>query len=478
MSSAKIKTLLGNPNPRVKTPPAKAAGNRLPDLVALSEALGQPLLEWQKNAAAEILKTNDDGLFIHKTSVITCARQNGKTHLMRMLVLCHLFLWESKLIVATAQDRAIARETFKAVADIIQETAWLRSELKGTVRWANGQETIETKDGSRFIIVAPNSGARGLSADFVIIDELREHKNEESFSALAYTTMARRNATMLCISNAGDASSVVLNRFKDTARRMISKKESGPLLWLEWSASESLKIDDPKAWADANPAMGITITPDAIRARLRDNVNVFRTEVLSQWVTNLTSPFPEGLWDSCLDETLEILPGKPTWLALDINQFRTHCVLVAAQQQGNSIAVGLVQEWKSERVMDGMIVAADIANFAKKYNARSVTMLRDGGMYFQPLLAQQRIITMVMNFVEYAQACDELLGAMAGGRLKHKGQATLNEHIHNAAKYQVGETGWRIGRKDAESEVMSAVALAMVVHHATPKAAIARIVSA
>ncbi len=109
MSFAKTKTLLGNPNPRVRTPPAKAAGNRLPDLVALSEALGQPLLEWQKNAAAEILKTNDDGLFIHKTSVLTCARQNGKTHLMRMLVLCHLFLWESKLIVATAQYRAIAR---------------------------------------------------------------------------------------------------------------------------------------------------------------------------------------------------------------------------------------------------------------------------------------------------------------------------------------------------------------------------------
>lgn len=477
MSYAKTKTLLGNPHPRVKTPPAKAAGTRLPDLLALSEALGTPLLEWQKNAAAEILKTNSDGKFIHKTSVITCARQNGKTHLMRMLVLCHLFLWESKLIVATAQDRAIARETFKAVADIIQETPWLRAELKGSVRWANGQETIETKNGSRFIIVAPNSGARGLSADFVIIDELREHKNEESFSALAYTTMAT-GGTMLCISNAGDASSVVLNRFKDTARKMISRKESGPLLWLEWSASESLKIDDPKAWADANPAMGVTIQPDSIRARLRDNVNVFRTEVLSQWVTNLTSPFPEGLWDSCLDETLEILPGKPTWLALDINQTRTHCVLVAAQQQGNSIAVGLVQEWKSERVMDGMIVAQDIANFAKKYQARSVTMMRDGGMYFQPLLAQQRIITMVMNFVEYSQACDELLGAMAGGRLKHKGQATLTEHIHNAAKYPTGETGWRIGRKDAESEVMAAVALAMVVHHATPKASIARIVSA
>jgi len=120
-------------------------------------------------------------------------------------------------------------------------------------------------------------------------------------------------------------------------------------------------------------------------------------------------------------------------------------------------------------------VAQDIANFAKKYNARSVTMMRDGGMYFQPLLAQQRIITMVMNFVEYAQSCDELLGAMAGGRLKHKGQATLNEHIHNAAKYPTGETGWRIGRKDGESEVMAAVALAMVIHHATPRAPLARI---
>jgi phage terminase large subunit-like protein len=469
---------VGNPQPRVQTPPAPAQGNRVGDLVALAEALGTPLLEWQKNAATEILKTNDAGLFVNKTSVIVCARQNGKTTLLRLLILCHLFLWDSKLIVATAQDRAIARETFKAVADIIMETSWLRSELKGTPRFANGQEAIETKSGARFLIVAPNSGARGLSADFVIIDELREHRNEDSFSALAYTTMARPNATMLCLSNAGDASSVVLNRFKDTAKRMISNRESGSFCWLEWSAKDNAKLDDPKAWAAANPALGQTITAEAIRSRLRDNPNVFRTEVLSQWVTNLSSPFPDGLWDSCLDEKLEITAGKPIWFALDINQLRTHCVLVAAQQQDNDIAVGLIQEWKSERTMDAMIVANEIASYAKKYNVRSVSMMRDGGMYFQPLLAQQRINTALINFVEYGQSCDELLGAMAGGRLKHAGQTTLNEHINNAAKYSMGEGGWRIGRKDQDSEVLAAVALAMAVHHATPRSQIARIVSA
>jgi phage terminase large subunit-like protein len=452
-------------------------GNRIQDLEALAEALGMPLLEWQRNAASEILKTDVNGLFVNKTNVIVCARQNGKTTLLRMLILCHLFLWDSKLIVATAQDRAIARETFKAVADIIMETSWLRSELKSAPRFANGQEAIETKSGTRFLIVAPNSGARGLSADFVIIDELREHRNEESFSALAYTTMARRNAQMLCLSNAGDASSVVLNRFRDTAKRMISNRESGSLCWLEWSAPDNAKIDDPKAWAQANPSLGVTITADAIRARLRDNPNVFKTEVLSQWVQNLSSPFPDGLWDSCLDPTLEIRSGLPIWFALDINQLRTHCVLVAAQQQGDHIAVGLIQEWKSERTMDGMIVAHDIANYAKKYNVRSVSAMRDGGMYFQPLLQEQRVNTMLINFAEYGQSCDELLAAMAGGRLKHSGQETLNNHINNSAKITMNEGSWRIGRKDPESEVLGAVALAMAVHHATPRARIARIVS-
>jgi phage terminase large subunit-like protein len=128
--------------------------------------------------------------------------------------------------------------------------------------------------------------------------------------------------------------------------------------------------------------------------------------------------------------------------------------------------------------MDAMVVANEIATYAKKYNVRSVSMMRDGGMYFQPLLAQQRINAALINFVEYAQSCDELLGAMAGGRLKHSGQKTLNEHINNAAKYAMGEGGWRIGRKNQDGEVLAAVALAMAVHNATPRAPIARIVSA
>jgi len=83
----------------------------------------------------------------------------------------------------------------------------------------------------------------------------------------------------------------------------------------------------------------------------------------------------------------------------------------------------------------------------------------------------------LLNFAEYGQSCDELLAAMAGGRLKHSGQETLNNHINNSTKMTMNEGSWRIGRKDPESEVLGAVALAMAVHHATPRARIARIVS-
>ena len=470
--------LLGNPLPRLRTPSRPADQSRSEQLALLAEAIGLPLLPWQRTVVDDALKRDNDR-YIHRTVVTCVSRQNGKTHLLRMRILGGLFLWDEKLIVATAQNREVAKETFTLVADVINATPWLKSEVD-VIRWANGQEEIRTKSGNRYKLVAPNGGARGLSADLVIIDELREHKDDEAYNALAYTQQARRDPQMWLASNAGDSSAVVLNRVRDQALKAIGNGKHSDLLYMEWSGTPNCGLNDRKEWRNANPALGHLIDESVIAGRLDSGASQssIRVEMLCQWVDSITSPWTDGAWANCLDTNLELQPGLPTWLAVDFTWDRTGAYLVGGQKlDDDRIAIGLIQEWKSDASMDVMPIAGVVAEWAKKYQARGVAMLRDGGLHLAPILTQSRIPVSVLQQPSFAQACDEMLSAMNGGRLVHKGQALLTDHIQNVARVPFGETGWRIGRKDSTSPVQAAVASALVIHHLVPRQSIATIVS-
>ena len=173
-----------------------------------------PLLEWQKYFLNEALKVDENNQFVYRQILGILARQNGKTHLMRMRILAGLYLFDEELQVATAQNRDLSLETFRKVVDVIENYDWLRKKVKHITR-ANGREEIQLKNGCRYKIIAPNSsGARGLSADVTYIDEIRQHKTFDAYAALQFTTQTRKNSQSFYISNAGDHSSVVLNALR------------------------------------------------------------------------------------------------------------------------------------------------------------------------------------------------------------------------------------------------------------------------
>lgn len=435
-----------------------------------------PLMPWQQTLFDDACKVKADGHWFHKTVACIVARQSGKTHALRMRILAGLYLWDERLIVATAQNREVARETFKLVADIIQQVPFLNAELD-YVRWANGQEEIRLKNGARYKVVAPNGGSRGLSADLVIIDELREHKDDEAYAALVYTTTARPNPQTWLTSNAGDASSVVLNRVRDNAYKDVANGKVANTLWMEWSAAPNCAIDDRKAWQMANPALGHTISIDVLEGRMSDRPNVIRTEMLCQWVDTIENAFDMEKWAESYENDLVITPGNPTWLALDFNWERTQCYLVGAQKfPDDSIGVGVIQYWTSNSPMDAMPIAGEVARWAKEYRA-SVAMMRDGAAHVAPLLQQSHIPVHIVNMGLFAQACDETAGALNGGRIKHRGQQVLTDHVAASSRQPLGDSSWRIGRRDAQSSVQAAVALCMAVHLASPKGSMATVVS-
>jgi phage terminase large subunit-like protein len=152
----------------------------------------------------------------------------------------------------------MALTTFREVANAIEDSPELKKDLK-KILYTNGNEAIILKNGARLDVrAATRDSARGASADFLFIDELREI-DSEAFAAALPVTRARPNSQSLFCSNAGDG-------FSETLNELRTRCQSNPppsLGYYEYSAPAFCALDDRKAWAAANPALGILITEEA-----------------------------------------------------------------------------------------------------------------------------------------------------------------------------------------------------------------------
>lgn len=423
-----------------------------------------PLLEWQKYFLNEALKVDDNNQFVYRQILGILARQNGKTHLMRMRILAGLYLFDEELQVATAQNRDLSLETFRKVVDVIENYDWLRKKVKHITR-ANGREEIQLKNGCRYKIIAPNSsGARGLSADVTYIDEIRQHKTFDAFAALQFTTQTRKNSQSFYLSNAGDHSSVVLNALRQRGLDKIENNTEERLMFMEWSAAPNRKLNDIEGWKEANPSLGRTITLDSIKAGLTSPPEIFQTEVLCQWIETMNSAFPQGLFNSLIQPNLELKPDRPTWLGLEISPERDMWALTGSQVlEDGTIAVGLMEYITSEHPIDDLTIANRVADWAKHYRAEEVLANRFTCDSVVGKLKQAGINANVIMGANYFKACDETLSVMSGNRLSHSNQLQLTESVNRCTK-KLNETGsWYIVRS---KKATAAISMVLAIHKA------------
>jgi phage terminase large subunit-like protein len=462
--------LIGSTEPRVHTPLLKTK-SKVDEVADLAEKISMPLIPWQRFVLDDLLSIDDDGNWRKKTALILVARQNGKTHLARMLILAHLFLWGSKNVLGMSSNRNMALDTFRNVAYTIEDNPFLNEQVR-QIRLANGQESITLKNGARYEIAAATRDApRGKTADFLYLDELREW-SEEAFTAALPVTRARPNSMTLMTSNAGDGFSTVLN---DLRERSLSYPPE-TLGYYEWSAPQHCKIHDRKAWAMANPALGYLVTEQTLEEAVNTNsVEATRTEMLCQWISSTVSPWAYDSVQQCSDSTLEIPVGPQTIMAFDIAPTRRSGALVMGQMKDGKIAVGLAQLWYSDIAIDEMKMASDINEWARKYHPTTIcfdkyatqtvaTKLELSGWKIQDVSGQS-----------FYQACSDLANALAQGTMVHSGQADLVQHLNNCAA-KTSDFGFRIIRRKSSGEVTAAISLAMVVSQLTKPQQTAQII--
>ena len=458
----KKKPLIGHKIPRIHTPFLKG-DSRVKEVADLAEKISLPLLEWQYLVLEDMLRIDSKGEFRRRTLSLLCSRQNGKTHIARMLILAHLFLWDSKMVIGMSSNRNMALDTFRQVANAIEDNDFLKAQVK-QVRFANGQESITTLKGNRYqIVAATRDGSRGLTANFLFIDELREI-SEEGWKAARPTTRATGGQTLVC-SNAGDAYSTVLN---DLRERALSYP-SPTLGWYEYSAPAHCKIDDRNAWAMANPSLGFLIDEETLEEAVSTNpINNTRTEMLCQWVDSMTSPFTTQMITDTADSNLQITPGGNIVFAIDVSPSKRSGALLAGKlnQATGKIELGLMQLWTSDVAIDDLKMAADVHEWAQKFKPRVIMYDKYATASIAQRLQQSGQKLEDCSGQSFYQACGEILDAFVNVRLTHSGQKELTESWFSVGA-KTNDAGWRIVRRKSAGDVTSAICSAMIVHYLT-----------
>jgi phage terminase large subunit-like protein len=454
----KKQALRGATKPRLQSPPLKGK-SKIDDVKQLCEIIKMPLLPWQEYVLKDMLTVDTKGKWIRKTNLLLIARQNGKTHLARMLILAHLIKWETNVLIMSS-NRSMALDTFRQVTDILENNDHLKGFVK-QIRYANGTESIEMLNGTRLdVVAATRDGSRGRSVNgLLFIDEVREI-TEEGFRAATPVTRAHPNSHTLLCSNAGDAFSTVLN---DLRERAISypPKSFG---FYEYSAPQYCKIDDHNAWALANPSLGYTISLESLAEAVSTSpIENTRTELLCQWIDSLSSPWPHGVLEETSDSTLEMTAGAYTVFGFDVSPSRRNGSLVAGQiLPDGRIGIGILETYSSQVAIDELKMAASIKGWADIYKPRLVCFDKYATQTIADRLSQSGVVVEDVSGQQFYKACGDLLEGLVNHRVVHNGQVELIQQMNNCAA-KVNDAAWRIIKRKSAGDISAPIGLAMVV---------------
>lgn len=473
----------GSTEPRLWTPPLRELTPETSygfEVIEFAQEVGAPLDEWQEFAVIHGGELLPDGRPRFRILLILCSRQNGKTHLGKILAAwwLHVDLPGSRpdmpTVLGISSKVDYAKEPWQATVNLCKSVPMLAAELPPRPdRQANGEVTLTTLHGTRYKIAAANDDAgRSLTVDRLLVDELRRQQSWTAWSAAEPTTTAVPGAQVVCLSNQGDDKSLVLNALRRDALQFIETGDGDPRLGiLEWSAPDGADPTDVRALAMANPNLNHAsgrnpldaLMGNAIRAKAAggEELAKFRIESMCQRVHKLNPAIDPDRWDACGDENA--LP-LDTWrdrvaMCIDVSLDQRHATAVGAAEVDGVVHLETLGVWHGEgctaqlrRELPGIVrkvkprvvgylptgpaasVAAALADPKKRGKGR--TPWPPPGVRVEEIRAD--LVQVTMGFADLVTA----------EQVVHPKDDLLTAHTRSAQKLWRGD-GWVYARKDS-----------------------------
>jgi hypothetical protein len=476
--------VLGAVVPRLWTPPLRDLDDPDAswgwDFIDFCALIGWPLDPWQRWLAVHLGELFPDGSPRYRKAIILVARQNGKTLFTRLLILYWMWVERVPEIVATSTDRAAAKRSWKKVVEMAERTPLLAENLEPRhTALQIGEEDFWNTHGSHYRFAAPTRRAgRGDTLPRGLLDELREHRNRDTWDALYPAMNAVADALLVCISNEGDALSVVLHEEHDAAETFILTGEGDPRTFLaSWSAPTGAPPDSVEALAQANPGLGHRVQLDAVLGQARaamaaggETLARFRIEILCQRVDLLEAAIRIEDWNACgvhRDQALNLGPHRRhVALCFDVAIDNTHATLGAAVTLDGITHIDVLKSWDGYEARKKL--RAELPGILAEVKPRKCVWFAGGpAAAVADEWAGRRVSNVLMEPIraeDVVRACMGMEEQAAAGHLRHPHDPLLDLHIRQTQQLPQGD-GWRFVRR-GQAPIDASYAAAGAVHAA------------
>lgn len=415
-------------------------------------------MPWQYRLLNTAMELDENGSLYYSEVRVSVPRQSAKTTSTLWVFIDRLMNSERRgwgkrpQCRYTAQTASAARE--KLIGDWMP--AVQDSEYDLDVKqylMSNGKEGMIFENGGKLATFPPTgTGAHGSTIDVVAVDEAFAHVDGRVETGSRPAMITRTSPQIWVSSTAGTLDSLYWRSKVDDGRRRVEANDGGRVCYVEYSAGPDDDIDSPEQWGRWMPALGHTITVEAIQ-REHDTIteDEFRRAYGNEWTGSVTQIIPARQWAACAAPKTP-RAGK-AWLAVDASP--------GVEDQGKAATISLASYRGDEIHVEVLAhrpglswVAGKLAELTRTHSVECV-LVDDTGPVRQILhdLKQKSAANVeVIDAPTMVAACGRFHQAVLDRSVRHSNQPMLDEAVRGAVRRQLVD-GWALARAKSSTDI-------------------------
>lgn len=459
-------SVIGKQTPALRVTPERVDHSFGDLAIELCAGYGLEADDWQKLVLTDWLGMADD-----RWSALVCGlsvpRQNGKNVALEMRELFGM-IGHGEKILHTAHELKTALKHFERFkyffGNKVNDPGARFPELNALVtrlRNGNGQQSIFLENGGQLEISARTSGSgRGFTVDVLVCDEA-QHLDDNDIEALLSTTSAAPLGNPQTIFTGTPPGPNQGEVFARTRAEVLDQKTRSHS-WLEWAAAPESDLDDPQAWAEANPGLGVRVLHHVVEGeRSAYSDEGFARERLGMWsASSSMHVIRPDVWAGQGDQLSEA--SDHVAVAIDVAPDRgVSSIATAGQRADGAWHVELIEQksgtaWVVPYIVRLLKANPQIRAVVVDSASQSASMIDDlEKVKIKPTKAWPK---------DMAVACARFFDGVIDGTLFHTAQPQLTYALSVARKRSLlGGDAWGWNRKTADADITPVVAATLAV---------------
>jgi phage terminase large subunit-like protein len=439
-----------------------------------------------------------DNPFVTHSAYLSIARKNGKTALIACLLLAHICgpeAVQNSQIVSGAQSKDQAAVVFELARKMVD----MSPKLSAVVRvQPSGKRLIGIRKNVLYrALAAEGKTAHGLSPILALLDEVGQIKGptDKFVSAITTAQGAYSNPLLIAISTQAPTDADLFSIWIDAQTSSADPR----VVCHVYTAPADCELEDRKAWAAANPALGKFRSMQDVEKQAKAAVLMpanepeFRNLILNQRVESAAPFVSKSVWQANGGEPGSI-DGRKVWAGLDLSAVNDLTALVGVDDTGGVHSTfwlphkGLAEKSRKDRVpydlwerqgvlcttpgkaIEYEFIAEFLRGFFDRCDVQALGFDRALMKFLRPWLVKAGFADAELEkFIDFGQgtlsmtpALRDLEVKLLNSQLRHGNHPVLTMCAANAVV--VGESGARkFDKAKARGRIDGMVSLAMAV---------------